>query len=891
VRKANQNLAKIMSNNVMEKSIFTFFGEKSEGTASMKNILGSKGAGLAEMNNLGLPVPPGITISSKLCEEYYRNGKALPESLFAEVEINIAKIGEILGRKFGDEGKPLLLSVRSGSVISMPGMMDTILNLGLNDETVRGLAQLHNNERFAYDSYRRFIQMYSEIVLKIKLNHFEDILDFKKQDREVKLDSELNVQDLKEVIEDFKKLIKAKTGDIFPQDVHLQLRESIKTVFDSWMTPRAITYRKINHIPENYGTAVNIQTMVFGNMDAESATGVLFTRDPSTGEKKLFGEYLLNAQGEDIVSGVRTPHSIEKLEDTMPEIYAQIKKISNQLELHYKDMQDIEFTIEQGKLWVLQTRTGKRSVEASLKIAVDMVDERVIDKKQALGRIDPHALDQLLHPVLDPKAERNVVAVGLPASPGAASGLAVFSAEEAERLSHLGNKTILVRSETSPEDIHGMNVAKGILTSRGGMTSHAAVVARGMGKACIVGASALSIDHEKRIMRIKGQDAVVKEHDSITIDGKSGEIILGNVATIKPVFPESFTEVMKWADEVRRLKIRTNAETVEDIKTALNFGAEGIGLCRTEHMFFDPKRIVSVRKMIIANSLERRTAALLEILPMQREDFISTFRLMKEKPVNIRLLDMPLHEFVPKTHEEIKQVAESGGISIELVMDRCKQIHETNPMLGHRGCRLALTYPEIYEMQAMAIFEAMHEVQTKEKIKLNIEIMVPLIVNEIEMRFLKNLIDAVAEKVSNEKQASLEYKVGTMIELPRAALCSDKIAPFVEYMSYGTNDLSQTTFGISRDDASMFMQHYLDCGIFKRDPFTQIDEEGVGELIKISSDKARSIKPTIKLGVCGEHGGDPESIKFFNALGFDYVSCSPYRIQIAKLAAAQGVLS
>jgi pyruvate,orthophosphate dikinase len=879
-----------MINNVMEKCVYSFFGDKSEGTAGMKDILGSKGAGLAEMNNLGLPVPPGFTISSGLCEEYYRNGKKVPAFLEAEVESALIKTEEKIGRKFGDVANPLLVSVRSGSRISMPGMMDTILNLGLNDETVLGLAKLHNNERFAYDSYRRFIQMYSEVVLKIKLNHFEEILDFKKQDREVQLDDELTVQDLKEVIEDFKKLIHSKTGSEFPQNVRLQLMEAIRTVFDSWMTPRAITYRKINHIPDSYGTAVNIQVMVFGNMDSNSATGVLFTRDPSTGENKLFGEYLVNAQGEDIVSGIRTPHSIEKLAETMPEIHARLGKISRELEKHYKDMQDIEFTIEQGVLWILQTRTGKRTLEAALKISVDLVEDGVIDKKEALLRLDPKSLDQLLHPVLDPNAEKTVIAKGLPASPGAASGLVVFTSDEAERVANLGNKAILVRSETSPEDIHGMHAAQGILTSRGGMTSHAAVVARGMGKPCIVGAGALSIDSDKKIMRIAGQSDI-KEYDLITIDGQSGEIILGKIPTIKPIVSPAFAMVMSWADEIRRLKVRTNAETVDDIKAALNFGAEGIGLCRTEHMFFDPKRIVSVRKMIIANSLEKRTEALNEILPMQQEDFIAIFKLMKEKPVNIRLLDMPLHEFIPKTDEDIKQVALSGGISIDAVTDRCAQLHETNPMLGHRGCRLAMTYPEIYEMQVRAIFEAMHFVENQDKIKLNIEIMVPLIANEIEMKISKNLIDAVASRVAVEQGVTLSYKVGTMIELPRAALCADKIAPFVEFMSFGTNDLSQTTFGLSRDDAAIFMRHYVDCGIFKTDPFVQVDEEGVGELIKIACDKARKVKPLMKFGVCGEHGGNPPSIKFFDSLGFDYVSCSPYRIQIAKLAAAQSAVS
>ena len=879
-----------MTNKIMEKCVYGFSRDKSEGTAAMRNILGGKGAGLAEMSSLGVPVPPGFTISSELCNEYYKNEKNVPEFLWHEVKKALLKIEENLGRNFGDVNNPLLVSVRSGASVSMPGMMDTVLNLGLNDQTVLGLTNLHSNERFAYDSYRRFIQMYSETVLKIKLNYFEDILDFKKQDREVEFDKDLTAQDLKEVVEDFKKLVLQKTGDEFPQDVYVQLRGAIKAVFDSWMAPRAKTYRKINSISEDYGTAVTVQAMVFGNVDVNSATGVLFTRNPSTGEKILFGEYLVNAQGEDIVSGIRTPNSISKLENTMPVIYAQIKQIAQKLEQHYKDMQDIEFTVEQSKLWILQTRRGKRTIESALKIVVDLVSEGITDIKEGLKRINPQDLDQLLHSVLDPNAEKNIIAKGLPASPGAASGLVVFSAEEAERLASLGNKVILVRSETSPEDIHGMHVAQGIVTSRGGMTSHAAVVARGMGKACIVGTAALSIDHEKKIMRIAEQDNIVKEHDQITIDGQSGEVILGSVPTVKPVFSQAFIQIIKWADEIRNLKIRTNAETAEDIKTALNFGAEGIGLCRTEHMFFDPKRIVSVRKMIIADTLERRVAALNEILPMQRENFIEIFKIMKEKPVNIRLLDMPLHEFIPKGEEEIKQVALSGGISVESVMDRCKQIHETNPMLGHRGCRLALTYPEIYEMQARAIFEAMHEVETQEGIKLNIEIMVPLIVNETEMRFLKNLIDNVAEKVASEKNTALVYKVGTMIELPRAALCSDKIAPFVEFVSYGTNDLSQTTFGLSRDDSAMFMQHYVECGIFKQDPFVEIDKEGVGELIKISSDKVKAAKHKVKLGICGEHGGNPTSIKFFNDLGFNYVSCSPYRIQIAKLAAAQSVL-
>ncbi|NRA73324.1 MAG: pyruvate, phosphate dikinase [Rickettsiales bacterium] len=879
-----------MANKIIEKSVYSFSEAEFETQEERRNILGGKAAGLVEMSNLGISVPPGFTISSKLCNEYYKNGRNISTALWHEVEKSFTKIEKTLSKNFGDAHNPLLVSVRSGARVSMPGMMDTILNLGLNDKTVIGLAKLHKNEWFAYDSYRRFIRMYSDTVLKIKSNYFEEVLDFKKQDRGVKFDKDLSLQDLKEIIEDFKMLVKRETGEEFPQDIYLQLKESIKAVFDSWMTARAKTYRKIHSISEEFGTAVTIQAMVFGNMDSNSATGVLFTRNPSTGEKKLFGEYLENAQGEDIVAGVRTPHSIMKLKENMPDIYEQIIQIASRLEHHYRDMQDIEFTVEQGKVWILQTRMGKRNVEAALKIVVDLVDEGIIDVKEGLKRINPADLDQLLHPVLDPKFKKNVFVKGLPASPGAASGLVVFSAEEAERMASLGNKVILVRSETNPEDIHGMHVAQGILTSRGGMTSHAAVVARGMGKACIVGAGSLNIDYKKKVMHIAACDDVVKEHDSITIDGQSGEVMLGDVPTIKPVFSESFHSVMKWAEDVRKLKVLTNAETPEDIKTALNFGAEGIGLCRTEHMFFDPQRIISVRKMIIADSVEQRKKALNEILPMQREDFIKIFQLMKEKPVNIRLLDPPLHEFIPKGEQEIKQVAISGNTSVETVMHRCKQIQEINPMLGHRGCRLAITYPEIYEMQVRAIFEAMCEVSKQGDIRPNVEIMMPLIVNEKEIEILRDLVSNVAKKIAEEKNITPVYKIGTMIELPRAALCSDKIAPFVEYMSYGTNDLSQTTFGFSRDDAAMFISHYVENGIFKQDPFVEIDKEAVGELMKISVARARSVRKEIKLGVCGEHAGDPASIKFFSDLGCDYISCSPYRIQIAKLAAAQGVL-
>lgn len=880
----------------MKRYIYNF-SNKNAAKHNRQDILGGKGLGLAEMCSLGLPVPSGFTISSEMCFDYYKFGRAMPAHLMDEVRLAVFDIENSLNRKFGSTSTPLLLSVRSGAKVSMPGMMDTILNLGLNDETVLALGKFYKNNRFAFDSYRRFIQMYANVVLGIDIKNFEALLHSYKTAKKVENDSDLKFEDLELLVRDFKELVKKETGKEFPQDPFVQLETAIKAVFDSWTCARAISYRKIHNISEDHGTAVNVQSMVFGNVDDNSVTGVLFTRNPSNGEDVPYGEYLINAQGEDVVAGIRTPLSIRanasapglSMEEKFPQIYANLLSIAKKLELHYLDMQDIEFTVEQGKLWILQTRSGKRTVEAELKILVDMVEEKLLTPAKALERIDPISINQVLYPRIDPNAEKKVLATGMAASPGAASGLVVFSADEAERCATLGEKVILVCAETSPEDIHGMHAACGILTSCGGMTSHAAVVTRGMGKVCIVGAKSLNIDAQKKLIRIESIDTLIKERDHITLDGQTGEVLLGVVPTIKPAPSASFVKVMEWSDATRKLQVRTNAETVEDIETAISFGAEGIGLCRTEHMFFDPMRITSVRKMIIASSYEKRVEALSELLPMQRGDFIKIFQLMQGKSVNIRLLDMPLHEFIPKNVDEIKHVAFSSNVGVEFVLDRCAQLHEINPMLGHRGCRLAMTFPEIYEMQSRAIFEAMVEME-KAKLPYCVEIMVPLIANEIEMKFLRNLIDGVAIRVQTESGLTLKYKVGTMIELPRAALCADKITPFVDYISYGTNDLTQTTFGFSRDDAAAFLPHYLACGILPNDPFVELDEDGVGELIKIACTKARKAKQAIKVGVCGEHGGNPKSIAFFNKLGFDYVSCSPYRIQVAKLAAAQAVL-
>lgn len=883
-----------------KKLIFSFGDGAAEGSKALNDILGGKGANLAEMCNLELPVPHGFTISSELCEEYYKNGNNLPESINALVDSALHDIEKKLGKKLGDVQNPLLVSIRSGSRVSMPGMMDTVLNLGLNDETVIGLAQNSQNPRFAYDSYRRFIQMYSDVVLGVPYYHFEEYLELIKQDNSIFNDADLSVENLKELIDQFKKVVREKLGFDFPQDVHAQLFSSIKAVLDSWMSPRAITYRKLNNIPSDWGTAVTVQSMVFGNMGDSSATGVLFTRNPSNGTKNLYGEYLINAQGEDVVAGIRTPQSITKqgrlelnsdelsLEETMPKVYEELWEISTRLEKHNQDLQDIEFTIEQGKLWILQTRSGKRTTQAALKIAIDLVDEGLVTEETALLRINPDSLNQLLHPMLDPKANKNIIAKGLPASPGAACGKVVFSAHDAEVLYGAGERVILVRMETSPEDIHGMWVAQGILTSRGGMTSHAAVVARGMGKPCIAGASQISIDIDAQEMKIK--DITVKAGDFITIDGSNGDVILGEAKTIQPELSEDFHKIMEWSDKYKTLSIRTNAETVSDIKTALNFNADGIGLCRTEHMFFDPQRIAVVRQMIIAKNSEERNNALKVLLPMQRKDFVDIFSIMKEKPVNVRLLDMPLHEFLPHKEEEILELAALTGIDAKQISDRCKQLQEVNPMLGHRGSRLGITYPEIYKMQAQSIAEAMVEAQKLGGFIVNVEIMVPLIVNEKEMEFLRTLIENALLEAEAQNNIKLKYQIGTMIELPRAALCSDKIAQHAEYMSYGTNDLTQTTFGLSRDDSGSFIPEYIEKGFLKQDPFVELDIEGVGELISISTQRARKTNPKIKLGVCGEHGGNPHSIKFFNSLKLDYVSCSPYRVPVARLAAAQAAI-
>lgn len=885
-----------------KKWIYSFGNGKAEGNASMRDILGGKGANLAEVCNLNLLVPPGFTISSEICTYYYENNKTFPLDLESQINKYLHEIESQLDKKFGDHKNPLLVSVRSGARASMPGMMDTILNLGLNDETVVGLASTSSNERFAYDSYRRFIQMYSDVVLGIEYYHFEECLDLVKQDRDIIIDSELSIEDLKYLITQYKEIVLDKSGYEFPQNVKEQLMSAIKAVFDSWMCSRAITYRKLNSIPESWGTAVNVQSMVFGNMGNTSATGVVFTRNPSNGLKELYGEYLLNAQGEDIVAGIRVPNSITKqgrvgtdsdnlsMEEIMPEIYKELCSVAQKLELHYKDMQDIEFTIEQGKLYILQTRSGKRTIQSALNIAVDMVSEKLIDKNDALTRINAESLIQLLHPTLDKTVEKKVILKGLPASPGASSGIVAFSSADAERFFEMGNNNIiLVRMETSPEDIGGMHVSKGILTSRGGMTSHAAVVARGMGKPCIVGASALNINLASKKMIIG--DIEIKEGEYITIDGSSGEVILGQVPTIKPTVSGAFSQIMQWADEAKLLTVRANAETVHDIKTALDFEAEGIGLCRTEHMFFDAERIIAVRKMIIARNFNEREKALQELLPAQKKDFIEIFSLMKDKPVNIRLLDMPLHEFLPTNDEEMQDVATSANVDLELVKFRCKQLHEVNPMLGHRGSRLGITYPEIYEMQVRAICEAMVEVNAANSFVTKVEIMVPLIATAKEMQILRALIEKVIMKVERETNTKLQHQIGTMIELPRAALRSDDIAEFAEYMSYGTNDLSQTSFGLSRDDSATFMHEYIEKGIFSNDPFVELDVNGVGELIKISAEKARKVKKDIKLGVCGEHGGNPASINFFNSIGLSYISCSPYRIPVARLAAAQAAIN
>ena len=888
----------------MTRYVYRFGGGVTDGEAGNRNLLGGKGANLAEMASIGLPVPPGFTISTEMCARFYTEGESFPDSLRAEVGEGLRHIERITGKRFGDPADPLLVSVRSGARVSMPGMMDTVLNLGLNDSTVEGLAAVSGDARFAWDSYRRFVQMYSDVVLGLDHGAFEEALEIAKEDKGVHLDTELDARDWEKLVGAYKALVEELWGRPFPQDVHEQLWGAIGAVFGSWQSDRAKTYRRLNGIAGDWGTAVNVQAMVFGNMGETSATGVAFTRNPSTGERAYYGEYLINAQGEDVVAGIRTPQYLTRaareaagakavsMEESMPEVFAELARVFDLLERHYRDMQDIEFTVERGRLFMLQTRSGKRTAKAALRIAVDLAGEGLISEEEAVLRVDPHALDQLLHPTLDPKADRNVVAKGLPASPGAACGLAVFDADTAERYAALGEKVILIRIETSPEDIHGMHAAQGILTARGGMTSHAAVVARGMGRPCVSGAGTLQIDYKAKRMKVGPHE--VKEDDLLTIDGSTGEVMLGAVATVQPELVGDFGVLMLWADRSRRLRVRTNAETPNDCRTARQFGAEGIGLCRTEHMFFDSARITAVRQMILAEDGKGRRAALAKLLPEQRADFEEIFRIMAPLPVTIRLLDPPLHEFLPQKEEEFASVAEAAGASIDVLRRRAADLHETNPMLGHRGCRLGITFPEIYEMQARAIFEA--AVAVAEESGPNApgapvpEVMVPLVATRAELAIIRALIDRTAAAVFAEKGRSVDYLVGTMIELPRAALRAADIAEDAEFFSFGTNDLTQTTLGVSRDDAARFLGEYVEQGIYERDPFVTLDVEGVGELIALAAERGKGARPGLKLGICGEHGGDPASVAFCHRIGLDYVSASPYRVPIARLAAAQAAL-
>ena len=884
----------------MTKWVYSFGNGKADGKADMKELLGGKGANLAEMSSLGLPVPPGFTISTEVCTAYYDNDRNYPDDLSGQVDEALGQIEDIVGVKFGDNANPLLVSVRSGARASMPGMMDTVLNLGLNDITVEGLAKVSGDERFAYDSYRRFIQMYSDVVLEVDHHFFEEVLELHKEDNGLILDTELSAEDWKGIIVQYKKIVEEEYGKPFPQDPKEQLWGAVSAVFGSWMNARATTYRKLNDIPAAWGTAVNVQAMVFGNMGDDCSTGVAFTRNPSTGENAFYGEYLINAQGEDVVAGIRTPQNLTikgkeeqnsdlpSMEETMPEVFKQLDEVRHILEKHYRDMQDIEFTVQSNKLFMLQTRAGKRTTAAALQIAVDMVDEGLITKEEAVGRVEPAALDQLLHPTLDPKAERNVIGHGLPASPGAASGQIVFSADEAEKMAQSGKDVILCRTETSPEDIHGMHAAKGILTSRGGMTSHAAVVARGMGRPCVSGAGDLRMDYKNETMIVRGE--TLKAGDIITIDGSNGEVMSGEIPTIQPEMSGNFSTLMEWADSIRSMKVRTNAETPNDCRTARSFGAEGIGLCRTEHMFFDADRIVAVREMILSDDEAGRRKALDKILPMQREDFVEIFKIMAGLPVTIRLLDPPLHEFLPHGTEEMQDVADAAGVPIEKLHARAAKMSETNPMLGHRGCRLGISYPEIYEMQARAIFEAAAQVSKTEGQTVEPEVMIPLVGMKKELEILKALVDRVAKEVMTAEGVEMTYLVGTMIELPRAALRAGDIAEEADFFSFGTNDLTQTTFGLSRDDAGNFLGAYERNGIIEQDPFISLDQEGVGELVEIAAERGRKTRGDIKLGICGEHGGDPASINFCQQVGLNYVSCSPFRVPIARLAAAQAAI-
>lgn len=875
-----------------KKYVYFFANGKAEGRADMKDILGGKGANLAEMTNVGVPVPPGFTISAEVCKYYYDHGRTYPEGLKEEVEAAMHRLEEVTGKKFGDPSNPLLVSVRSGAAISMPGMMDTVLNLGLNDETVMGLAKLTGNERFAYDSYRRFLQMFGDVVLKIPHEKFESALEEMKEKKGVKLDTELDAEDLKKLVERYKQIYKEE-GKEFPQDPWKQLWLAIDAVFGSWMNERAVKYRQIHGIKEGdlLGTAVNIVAMVFGNMGEDSGTGVAFTRDPNTGEKKPYGEFLPNAQGEDVVAGIRTPLSLDEMKARMPEVYEQLIKIMEMLERHYRDMQDIEFTVEKGKLYILQTRSGKRTSQAAIKIAVDMVHEGLITKEEAVMRVKPEDIERVLHPVFDPKekAQAKVIAKGLPASPGAATGKVVFNAKKAEELGKEGERVILVRPETSPEDVGGMAVAQGILTARGGMTSHAAVVARGMGKPAVVGAEMIEVYPEEGFFKVN--NVVVKEGEWISIDGSTGEVLLGKVTTIKPQgLTGPVAELLSWADEIRELGVRANADIPRDAEVARNFGAEGIGLCRTEHMFFEKDRIPKVRRMILAKTKEEREKALNELLPLQKEDFKGLFRVMRGLPVTIRLIDPPLHEFLPQEEEQIREVAQQMGVSYEELKGVVENLRELNPMLGHRGCRLTITYPEIAIMQTKAIIGAAIELKREEGIDVVPEIMIPLVGHVNEIKYLKKIIKEVADAMIKESGMNITYKIGTMIEVPRACVTADQIAQEAEFFSFGTNDLTQMTFGFSRDDVGKFLPEYLEKGILEHDPFKTLDYEGVGELVKMGTQKGKAARPDLKVGVCGEHGGDPRSIEFFHKAGVDYVSCSPYRVPIARLAAAQAAV-
>ena len=883
----------------MKKLILNFNSKDSKKIKNPKNFLGGKGANLSEMGRMGLPVPPGFTISTKVCEIFYKDKKKLNKNLISQIKKELKLIEKDVSKKFGDLKNPLLLSVRSGARVSMPGMMDTILNLGLNDKTVKALAIKTSNGRFAKDSYRRFIQMYGNVVMGVEGYHFEELIENYKLTKGVLLDTDLDESDWDGLIEDFKRTVREKAKKDFPQDVYEQLLGAISAVFLSWESNRAKVYRKLNQIPAEWGTAVNVQSMVFGNMGDDCATGVVFTRNPSDGSNEIYGEYLINAQGEDVVAGTRTPQYITKkarrdakvkelsMEESMPKVFKELQKILKKLEMHYKDMQDVEFTVENSKLWMLQTRSGKRTAKSAVKIAVDMVKEKLISKKEAVLRIDPNSLDTLLHPTLDEKSSINVIANGLPASPGAASGKVVFTSEEAERLTAMMQDTILVRVETSPEDIQGMHAAKGILTARGGMTSHAAVVARGMGRPCVSGSSEIDINYENKSFKTSSME--IKEGDVITIDGSTGRIIAGSVSTVKPEISGDFSKLMSWADSFRKLKVRTNSETPKDTKTAKDFGAEGIGLCRTEHMFFDEERILSVREMILSKTKEDRAIALQKLLPHQRKDFIDIFKIMSGLPVTVRLLDPPLHEFLPRTEKEINEVANIVNLPVKEVESRIEELHEQNPMLGHRGCRLGISFPEIYEMQCKAIFEALVYLK-KNKIKSAFpEIMIPLVSTEAEIKIMKELVIRTASQVQQENKLKIEFLVGTMIELPRAAIKAKEIAKHAEFFSFGTNDLTQTTFGISRDDSGKFLNDYLENKIFSVDPFVSIDE-GVSDLVEMAVKNGRKQNKNIKLGICGEHGGDPQSISFFAKAGLNYISCSPYRVPVARLAAAQAEL-